>query len=271
MSNPLVSFIIPYFNAGITIQETIDSIFNQSYLNFDIWIINDGSTDQFSIDKLKAFEGNDKIHILNTANNGPSIARNTAINLTNSKFIIPLDADDLILKNTIQQSLIELEKHREIGVVYGNLRFFGEEISTKNQDTFSIERQLLWNQVAVCCVIRKEVFDDVGMFDEELSQLGLEDWEFGIRVGVSNWKFKKINEIHFLIRVTQGSRTFKVANKNLIEIKNKVFLKHKDIWLSHYESIYYDRKMLLETPDYRIGNALMKPWRMLKKTLKKLI
>ena len=56
MSSPLVSFIIPYFNAGTTIQETIDSIFNQSYPNFDIWLINDGSTDQYSIDKLKDFE-----------------------------------------------------------------------------------------------------------------------------------------------------------------------------------------------------------------------
>ena len=55
MKTPLVSFIIPYFNAGSTIQETIDSIFNQSYTNYDIWLINDGSTDPFSIEKLKEF------------------------------------------------------------------------------------------------------------------------------------------------------------------------------------------------------------------------
>jgi glycosyltransferase involved in cell wall biosynthesis len=59
--SPLVSFIIPYFNAGETIQETIDSIFNQSYINFDIWLINDGSTDTQSIKKLKDFVGNEKI------------------------------------------------------------------------------------------------------------------------------------------------------------------------------------------------------------------
>lgn len=270
MSNPLVSFIIPYFNAGATIQETIDSIFNQSYSNFDVWIINDGSTDQLSIDKLKDFEGNDKIHILNKENYGPSIARNTAINLTKANFIVPLDADDKILNNTIQQSLIEFGKNLKIGVVYGDLQFFGEEVSTKSQDVFSIERQLLWNQVAVCCVIRKEVFDDVGMFDKELSQLGLEDWEFWIRVGVSSWQLKKINELHFQIRVTKSSRTFEVANKNINEIKNIVFHKHKDIWMSNYESLYYDRKMLLETPDYRIGNTIMKPWRILKKILIKL-
>ena len=56
MKTPLVSFIIPYFNAGSTIQETIDSIFNQSYTNYDIWLINDGSTDTFSIEKLKDFD-----------------------------------------------------------------------------------------------------------------------------------------------------------------------------------------------------------------------
>ena len=96
MLNPLVSFIIPYYNSGTTIQETIDSIFNQSYSNFDVWLINDGSTDQYSIDKLKDFEGNEKIHLLNQENAGPSSARNKAILISKADFFVFLDSDDLI-------------------------------------------------------------------------------------------------------------------------------------------------------------------------------
>jgi glycosyltransferase involved in cell wall biosynthesis len=268
MSNPLVSFIIPYFNAGSTIQETIDSVFNQSYPNFDIWIINDGSTDKLSIEKLKDFEGNDKIHILHQENAGPSVARNNAIKRTKSDFILPLDADDKILNKTIIHCLNEFNNDNEIGVVYGNLHFFGETTFIKDQAIFYLNNQLLWNQVAVCSLIRKGVFEDIGFYDEKLSKIGLEDWEFWIRVGISKWKFKKVNELHFQIRTSKHSRTFAVANKNVSEIKEYVFKKHYSSIIDEYSRLLYDKKMLLETPDYKIGNLILSPYRFIKKLFK---
>lgn len=265
---PLVSFIIPFFNAGETIQETIDSIFNQSYSNFDIWIINDGSTDQFSIDKLQDFNGNDKIHLLHQKNVGPSVARNKAIQLSSAEYIVPLDADDLIESTALSECVSIATSDKGIGVVYGNLQFFGESSELKIQQVFAIKRQLLWNQIAVCCLIRKEVFTSVGYYDEYLSELGLEDWEFWLRVGQSPWKFSKIEHVHFRIRVVGSSRTFEVANKNLDEIKNYVYKKHSNLLALQFEVLYYEKKMLMETPDYRIGNWMMKPYRSLKKLFK---
>jgi len=113
MNSPLVSFIIPYYNAGATIQETIDSIFNQSYNNFDIWLINDGSTDPYSIEKLKDFEGNEKIHVLHQENAGPSVARNVAIAHSKADYILPLDADDLIENSSLSESL-KIMKNKEV-------------------------------------------------------------------------------------------------------------------------------------------------------------
>ena len=110
---PLVSFIIPYYNAGVTIQETIDSIFNQSYPQFDIWLINDGSTDPFSIEKLKDFEGNDKIHIIHQENAGPCVARNVAIEKTNADYILPMDADNTIIETSLYQ-FIEFARDHDI-------------------------------------------------------------------------------------------------------------------------------------------------------------
>lgn len=268
MNLPLVSFIIPYYNAGATIQETIDSIYNQSYTNFDIWLINDGSTDSYSLEKLKEFEGKEKIHLLHQENSGPSVARNKAIQLCTAEFIVPLDADDLIEATTLSACVPRATSDKEIGVVYGNLHYFGESNELKIQQVFALERQLLWNQIAVCCLIRKEVFSTVGYYDEHLSKLGLEDWEFWLRVGQSTWKFSKIEEVHFRIRVLGSSRTYEVANKHLTEIKKYVYEQHSNLLAQQFEVFYYDKKMLLETPDYRIGKFLLSPLRWIKHVLK---
>jgi glycosyltransferase involved in cell wall biosynthesis len=264
---PLVSFIIPYYNAGETIQETIDSIFNQSYPHYDVWIINDGSTDPLSVEKLNDFDGNKKINILHQENAGPCVARNKAIKLSKAEFIIPLDADDLVENHTVSDAISISTLDKNIGVVYGNLEFFGKENGINIQETFNIQKQLLWNQIAVCCLIRKNVFDDVGFYDEYLSKIGLEDWEFWIRVGCSNWKFEKMESIHFQIRISSSSRTFDVANQNLITIKEYVYKKHANVLIKEYEKLFYSHKMLLETPDIKIGKLVFSPYRYVKKKL----
>jgi glycosyltransferase involved in cell wall biosynthesis len=267
MQKQSVSFIIPYYNAGNTIKETVDSILNQDYTNFDIWIVNDGSTDMQSLAKLNEFESNTKITVLHQQNAGPSVARNNAIKQTDAKYIVPLDADDLIKRDTLSKAISILEKDTGIGVVYGNLRFFGSRDELKNQSLFDMQKQMLWNQIAVCSVIRKQIFDECGYFDEWLSKPGLEDWEFWIRVGQSHWKFKKIDEVLFEVSVNDSSRTYQVANKNIDAIKEYVYRKHAVLLASVYNEIYYEKKMLRETPDFRIGNFMLKPYRMLKRII----
>lgn len=244
--HPLVSFIIPYYNNGDTIQETIDSIFDQTYKNFEIWIINDGSTDENSLFKLKELEKKINLNIIHQENLGPSIARNNAIKKTKATIIIPIDADDLIDKKIIENSLPLLLKNKKAGVAYGNLKYFGDNESYKKQAPFDIKKQLLfWNQIAICCLIKKEVFETVGYYDEFLSSKGLEDWEFWIRVHNQNWEFLKIEQPSFEIRTNPNSRTFQIANKNLDEIKEYVFKKHSQLLAKEYYKLYYTNKMHL--------------------------
>lgn len=268
MSNPLVSFIIPYYNAGNTIQETIDSIFNQSYPHFDVWIVNDGSTDSLSIEKLKDFEGNNRIHILQQENAGPSVARNKAISQTAAEFIVPIDADDVMEPRILEEAISHMEENPKVGVVYGDLQYFEDSHETRMQEAFSLERQWLMNQVAVTALIRKDVFNECGGYDEHLSPLGLEDWEFWIRVGLSAWEFKKIPHLFFKARSHANSRTFQVANAHAASIKEYVYQKHQESFVKSYDALYYQKKQLLETPDYRIGSFLLRPYRWVKRLLK---
>ena len=125
------------------------------------------------------------------------------------------------------------------------------------------------NQIAVTCLIKKSVFETAGYYDEFLSKPGLEDWEFWIRVGQTNWNIIKTEEIFFRVRVQQSSRTYQVANKNLNKIKEYVFTKHALVIGKVVEDLYYIKKQLLETPDYKIGNFLLRPYRFFKYKLLK--
>jgi len=268
LSNPLVSFIIPYFNAGETIQETVDSIFNQTYSNFDIWIVNDGSTDSESIEKLKELQKHDRITVLHQENAGPSVARNLAIEKSTADFFLPLDSDDFIAKDAIEKSMKIILEETQVGAIYGDFKWFGAKDGLKKQADFQIEKQFLMNQIAVTALIRKEMWKELGGYDTFLSKPGLEDWEFWLKAGLSHWKLKYIDLQFFSVRVNENSRTYKVANKNLDNIKKYVYEKHANALANQYEKLFYQTKQLLETPDYKIGKLLMSPYRMLKKWLK---
>ena len=123
------------------------------------------------------------------------------------------------------------------------------------------------NQVAVTALIRKAVFTKVGYYDEFLSKPGLEDWEFWIRVGQSAYSFQKLEMIFFKVRINQSSRTYQVANNNLEMIKDFVYTKHLDLVMEKYQEFFYQKKQLLETPDYRIGNFILRPYRFIKRLL----
>ncbi|MFC2175510.1 glycosyltransferase family 2 protein [Bacteroidota bacterium] len=261
---PLVSFIVPFYNSGSTILETLDSIKNQSYSNYDIWIINDGSTDTKSLEVLKTLENQVGTHVLHQENAGPSVARNQALSKTQAEFIVPLDSDDLIDAAILSSAIATMLENPEVGVVYGDLSFFGEKSGKQEQEIFDLQKQLLWNQIAATCLIRKSVFDTCGYYDEKLSKLGLEDWEYWIRVYTAGFKFKKIEKIFFSYRISNASRTYTEANVHLEEIKKYVYEKHAVLLAKQFETLFYERKMILETPDYRLGNLLLRPYRFVK-------
>lgn len=266
MSNKLVSIIIPYFNGHATILETLDSIKKQAYPNYEILLINNGSTASESKKLLE--ELTDKnLHIYHQENSGPSSARNQAIKLAKGDYIIPLDSDDIILPNAIQESVEYLNKHSEYGVVYGMIQMLPNN-TIRMQEEADAAKMLVYNQLIVSAVIRKEVFTELGGYDEKLDKMGLEDWEFWLRVLQTQWKFKRFEKVHFAIREHAESRTYQSANKQLAEIKKYIFEKHA-LWISEqYERLYYQDKMLQESIHVKIGNVIFQPYRFIKRVLK---
>lgn len=263
--NSLVSFIIPYFNAGSTIQETVDSIFNQSYSNFDVWIINDGSTDFLSNEKLKEFEDNDKIKLLHQENRGPGSARNNAISKSKADFFVFLDSDDLIEGETLNFALKNIKMN---DVLFGDCLYFGDRNDLKKQLLPTKEEILVGNTIAICALVKSEVVKQIP-FDTHLDKLGLEDWELWINLFSKDFKFIYFEEILFKIRVSENSRTFKVANEQNSIIKKYIFNKHSEFLYNQYLNIFQEKKELSTLIDFKIGKMMLYPYRMVKQIFKK--
>lgn len=259
---PLVSIIIPCFNHGAFVTECVDSVLNQTYQNIEIIIVNDGSTDEDTINVLCKIQ-QPLIQIIHQENTGPGIARNNAIKIAKGKYFVPLDCDDLIEKNTINDCVKILEEKNRVGVVYGNCRYYGNEKKMLKQEPINLIRILNYNTVALCSVIRTEAFLSTGGFDEFLNRKGLEDWDLWLMMLEKNWVFEYINKVHFTIRILKTSRTFQVANKNLEEIKAYIYNKHSATLAQGFVSLYHENKNLKKLIDYKIGNKILKPFRWL--------
>ena len=110
--NHTISVIVPCYQQGEYLSETLNSVLNQTYPYWECIIVNDGSTDNTKEVAALFCQKDNRFHYIEKENQGPSIARNTGINASQGEFILPLDADDIIAQaitiNTIKNELITL-------------------------------------------------------------------------------------------------------------------------------------------------------------------
>lgn len=256
---PCVSIIIPCYNSGKYIRETVASIEQQTFKDYEIIIIDDGSDDEATLQSLKELEKHDKLTILHQQNSGPAIARNFGIDKAQGDYIVFLDADDIIREDTLNICIKKFEERNETDVVYGNCMWFGEKDGLKKQSDFNIVRMLRSNDTALCSMIKKDSFIRAGGFDENLSMKGIEDWDLWLSMAEQNMNFVYVDELLFNIRVSSGSRTFEVANKNLDETVEYIYKKHSVLMSKAFLELYHENKNLKNTIDFKIGQTLLAP------------
>ncbi len=115
----LVSVIIPVYNADKFLDKCIQSVINQSYTNWELILINDGSTDESGL-ICDTYAQNDKrIKIIHNKNQGVSVTRNIGINKATGDYLFFLDADDYLPKDSLKTLIYYIEKHPELDVIKG--------------------------------------------------------------------------------------------------------------------------------------------------------
>lgn len=180
-----VSIVLPLYNAESTIIFSVRSVISQTYRNWELIIINDGSTDRsFNvlsdfIDKLDT-QTYDKIIILNQENKGPSFTRNLGIKHATGSYIAFLDSDDVWTKEKLSLQIHYLNKYKDIGIIGGGFN----KISSKNQKIIKISYKMLLFKnffLTPTVMIRKDFLDNEDYYFDENKRYS-EDQDLWLRL-----------------------------------------------------------------------------------------
>lgn len=225
---PLVSVVIPCFNYGQYVVEAIDSCINSTFENIEIIVVNDCSTDPYTIDVLSRLNKPKTRVIHHLENKGLPTARNTGIKEAKGKYILPLDADDTIEPTFIEKTVHVLETNPRLGFVSTGRRHFGNQNSTHIPPQYNFYKLLFQNLCSVTSLFRKKAWEDVGGFNEEMT-LGYEDWDFWISLGEKGWFGYRIPEILFNYR-KHGKSMITDARKKHKYLVNQIRKNHPQLY-----------------------------------------
>jgi glycosyltransferase involved in cell wall biosynthesis len=204
-----VSIVIPCFNSGIVLLEALESCRNSQFQDFEILVVDDGSTDSRTIEILSQIECSISLSVLRKNNGGASSARNFGVKEAKGEFLFFLDSDNLIRPDYLTHAVQVIQEDAEICVVYAKPFFFGNEGAQESSRfevlDFSFDLLLAGNYVDMCSLVRKKAFLEVGGFDENQELFFGEDWDLWIRLTQAGWKFHFLNEVLFDYRIRKGS------------------------------------------------------------------
>ncbi|MBU7583568.1 MAG: glycosyltransferase family 2 protein [Nostoc sp. TH1S01] len=201
-TSPMVSVVIPAYNAAQFLPDAIASVQQQTFADWELLIVNDGSTDD-TIEVIREYQKNsDRIHLINQPNQGVSTARNHGVENSQGQIIAFLDADDQWYPDKLSQHLTHLQSNPRLGVSFAQVEILNQtseptgQISSSRLTQLKPEYFLSENPTTTTSnwVIRKEVFTQVGGFSPEMSYS--EDLEWLLRViCTTDWQIAGINQV----------------------------------------------------------------------------
>ncbi|MFA9189973.1 glycosyltransferase family 2 protein [Flavobacterium sp. FZUC8N2.13] len=203
--NPIISIIIPCYNSEATLNKTFNSVIEQEFQNWEALIINDGSTDDTEKIALEWVNKDNRFKYFSKQNEGLGKTRNFGINKATGTYILPLDSDNLIERDFIQDAINVFENNPEIGVVHGHAEYFGEQTGIWKVDDYQLEKILVHNYIDACAIYKKELWKKVGGYDQNMPHQGHEDWDFWIALGIHGVKFYHLKKITFKYYVSSSS------------------------------------------------------------------
>lgn len=265
-AQPLVSVIIPSYNSGEYITETINSILKQSYKNIEIIVVDDGSTDR-TARILQNYIKNNNIKYILQENRGVSRARNTGIASSKGGIVALCDADDVWVENKLELQ-VPLFNNQDVALVYGGTEVFGDDIDIDMDHSKAFKRGGIFDDLMrgnfICTsstLIRKEVIKKVGGFDEKLKFV--EDLDLWLRI-TSKYKADFTPERVVKYRIHSGNTSSNYVQQYQVEVdvvkracsrlNIPKQLAKKYLYFSYWRLSYFSA----ESKDYKVAiKALM--------------
>ena len=203
-----VSIIIPCFNAGHYLVESVESARRQTWEQKEIIIVDDHSTDEQTKKELHSLSHQPGVRVLSVPHGrkGPSAARNVGIEAARGEFIFPLDADDKIDPTYISKAVAVLANKADVVICGAKVKFFGLRNHVWNQPECTYKNLLLEEYKLVCsCLYRRKDWERVGGYDESL--VFREDMVFWIDLLEQGGEVVVLPEVLFFYRIRPRSLT----------------------------------------------------------------
>jgi len=226
---PEISVIIPAYNAMDYLPETMESVLNQTHQDFEVIVVNDGSSDETQqwISQIK----DSRVKLIAQENQGLPGALNTGIAYAQGEYITFLDADDLWEPTKLEKQVCVLEKKPEVALVYTWVAFIDEAGKHtgrvfKNEAEGDVWEKLTEHNIVECgsvAMVRRSCFEAVGLFDRNLGST-VQDWDMWLRMA-SKYHFKVVKEplVYYRQRSTSASRNCEAMARSFQLVIEKAF------------------------------------------------
>ena len=232
----LISIIIPCFNSGETLERTINSVYNQTWKNKEIVLVNDGSSDKYTLEIIKKLKDNLYIKVLNQENLGLPAARNNGAKYASGNFLYFIDSDDWLELDALELMYQFYKLNHQDGFVFSDIIIEGK-INKIIKKEYNFFEQLFLNQLPYSIFISRDNWNKYGGYDEKM-KLGYEDWEFNIRLGSQN---------QYGIRLPQPLFHYNVSNSGMLLSKTSKYHAQIVFYIMNKNKEIYKLKNLLKT------------------------
>lgn len=229
-----VSIVIPCFNLGEYLEEAVKSVEDQTFMDREIIIVDDGSTDRKTEQVIKKIKSkNPDIKVIKQKNTGPAAARNNGIKHARGEYIACLDADDMLAPLYLEKTTKLLdEAPNNIGFVSTWLKEFGLRSDVWKAGDFDVAKMLITNTVHAGSLFKKSAWEKVGGYTERRDLQGYEDWDFWLKLIEFGYGWETIHEVLFLYRIRENS-LLSIAKDKSTEMYKIIYQHHKSLFSKH--------------------------------------
>jgi glycosyltransferase involved in cell wall biosynthesis len=233
MSKPIISIIVPAYNAEKTIKRTIDSALNQTFSDFELIVVNDGSQDS-TLEIVSSIK-DPRIKVFSFANAGAAVARNRGFAHSTGEFIAFLDADDLWTPDKLEAQLKALQTNPKAAVAYSWTNYIDESSQFLRQGSYiSVEGNIFSDLLLVNFLengsnplIRRQAFIEVSGFDESL--IASQDFDLYLRLA-ARYEYIAVPAPQVLYRISNNSMSTNISRLEAaaLQVINRAFTQAPD-------------------------------------------
>jgi GT2 family glycosyltransferase len=230
--SPKISVVLTCYNLGRYLDEAVDSVLAQTFTDFEILIVDDGSTEPDTIALLTGYE-RPQTRVLRIANRGLSGARNEGIRQTTGAYVCTLDADDLLERTYFEKAVAVLDGDSTIAFVSHWLRTFGDEEREWTPLSADFPALLDMNSVNGAALVRREALYAAGLYDETMRD-GCEDWDLWISMVERGLRGVILPEVLFFYRRRRESMSrVMMEGRTHVDLYRYLIEKHRASFEAH--------------------------------------